>query len=156
MSTVTLHSRLPRAQCVERLKGEIDPWWKLLGYCQAIGGVGEERFWLVRRRVARNSFQTLMTGRLIDDGAGTTIQCRFGMTRYAQGFLALMALMLATFLIEGATRHGWPGAGLVLGMAAFVVAFAAFGRWLARGEEAFLTEFVCELCDARIVADPVA
>jgi hypothetical protein len=112
----------------------------------------------LRKRISyRNSFQTFLIGSLEGRDGATVFRGRAGMHPLVIGFMAVWFGLLA--LIGGAAFVATVG-GLIAGqsqplgaiipllMAAFGVGLVWFGRWLARGEEAFLVAFVAEVIAA--------
>ena len=165
MRTIELRSPLSVADCVARLREAIDPPSKLFGSRPVVGRVDNGGFRLHKRIHYRSSFQTHAMARFHEDEAGTRVSCRFGMHPVVLVFFAAwMSIVLvvgarglvialgAAFSTrpEGAAPFAVPLAGAVLplGMLVFGAALVGFGRWLAREEERFLTDFLCVRLEA--------
>jgi hypothetical protein len=98
-----LHSPLRRDECVRRLKSAIDPWWKIFGGGEAIGGVSNTRFRARQRIWYGNSFQTVLHAKLEDSGGGTRIFCTYGMGIAVRCFTVFW--LAAAILMGGATFY---------------------------------------------------
>ena len=102
-----------------------------------------------------------MKGALEEDGSETSVRCKFGMRPFVVGFMTFwfggVVLLSSAGLImslTSSTPHGsnsWADAIIPIGMIAFGAGLVGFGRYLARDENAFLTQFVCDTIEARVV-----
>ena len=166
--TIELRSPLSVVDCVARLREAIDPPSKLFGSRPVVGRVDSGGFRLCKRIHYRSSFQTHAMARFREDGAGTRVSCRFGVHPVILVFVAAwMSIVLVVgargFVIalgavfssrpEGAAPLALPltGAMLPAAMLVFGAALFGFGRWLARDEERFLTDFLGVTLGAKIV-----
>jgi hypothetical protein len=105
----------------------------------------------------RNSFQTYLSAELVADGSETRIRCRFGMHPFVIAF-SVVWLCAATSLCGVALLHfgnsrqaspdAWPGIAVCLLLPAFGWGIVCFGRYLARGEKQFLTDFIRQTLNA--------
>jgi hypothetical protein len=171
---VELYSPLSRDECVRRLKSVIDPWWKIFGSGEAIGGVSKTHFRARQRIWYRNSFQTVLHAKLEDSGSGTRVVCTYAAAIFVRCFTAiwLVGVILiggpifcnSLFAVLGFGHDSSNGnqqdmaLGLVIPVAlpAFVFAIMAFGRWLARNERSFLNQLICDTLQAHTVVSPVS
>jgi hypothetical protein len=97
-----------------------------------------------RKRIGyRNSFQTYLVADMAEHGGGTLIRCRFAMHPAVLAFIAIW--FLAVLQIGG-------GGVFSAGMIAFGVLLVSGGIYLARGESAFLLDFVRVTLRARQVS----
>lgn len=147
-------SPLSRDELVATLRGEIDSPWTFFGNKPVVGRVSATHVWLVQRHNYRNSFQTVLSATLSDDGRGTRLSCRAGLSTFVIVFMTVwfgLLLVITTPLISMALLNqdfGW--AFLYnLGFVAFGIALVASGRWFARGEREFLVSFLEDAIDAR-------
>ena len=147
-------SPLSRDELVATLRGEIDSPWTFFGQKPVVGAVSNTRVWLVQRHNYRNSFQTVLSATLADDGRGTRLSCRAGMSLFVIVFMSVwfgLLLVITTPLLSMAVLHsdfGWPFL-YNLGFVAFGIGLVASGRWFARGEREFLVSFLEDTIDAR-------
>ena len=166
--TIELRSSLSVADCVARLREAIDPPSKLFGSRPVVGRVDSGGFRLHKCIHYRSSFQTHAMARFREDEAGTHVSCRFGVHPVGLVFFATwmsivlvvgargLAIVLGSAYStrpEGAAPLAVPLAGAVLplGMPIFGATLFGFGRWLAREDENFLTDFLCARLGAKIV-----
>jgi hypothetical protein len=117
-----------------------------------IGRIRGRRLTARKRIRYRNSCQTYLSAEMIDRGNETLVRCRFSMHPFV--------IALVTFLFAGAVLVQVaayvqrlirpdpslpPLVGLIFPFEFAILVGAAlmiFGRWLARDEQAFLTDFV--------------
>jgi hypothetical protein len=157
--TDMLVSPLPITECLDRLRGVTQSEWKIFGKSPVVGRIGE-RFKL-RKRLSGgsyNSFQTFVSGRLIDEGASTRIACRFGMHWFVTLFTVIwlapfvttlifsLAVDLATLRIQNPESYLVP-----VIFTAFGCGLVCLGRYMARGERQFLRDFLRDTLDARVL-----
>ena len=146
---VTLLSPMLREALVARLRGAVDSEWNMFGGKPAVGRVWDDRLRLRKRIGYRNSFQIILRAELEPQGRGTLLRCRLGpypLVRIAHGFWMVVALLFAAMILPAALL----GAGditvmpvvVALVMPAFGAALWVFGRWLARGEDAWLLDWL--------------
>ncbi len=162
MTAVTFITPLSPQDCTTRLKANIDSGWAPFGTTPVRGSVGDTRFQLRKRIRYNNSFQTCCYGRLETSGSGTLIHCRFGLNRFAIVFMVIwfgffaaitagFILGLATYQPSGASNETVAGFPVFLiAMPVFGVAAILFGRYLARDEQGFLSDFICAVLDAKV------
>jgi len=138
-------------QACRRLAAMLDT--SLFGPRPVIGRIRGTRLTARKRIGYRNSFQTYLSAELIDRGNETLCRCSFSMHPFVVAFLtvwfAIVALAGGAVSIQSLIRHisdpsRLPVSGLLVpvGMILGGAALLAFGRWLARDEEAFLMDFV--------------
>ena len=160
-----LRSSIPVDQCLQRIKAAIDSPWILFGSKPVVGWCGSATFRGHKRISYRNSFQTHVVARFSANDGGTAISCRFGMHPAVIAFMAVWffgvisiggALIVAFFtghLIQaGHESANLPpvfGALIPVGMLAFGCVLVGVGRRVARGEAAFLKNFLLETLDAK-------
>jgi hypothetical protein len=146
-------SPLSRDELVATLRGEIDSPWTFFGKKPVVGRVSNTRIWLVQRHNYRNSFQTVLAATLADDGGGTRLSCRTGMSAFVIVFMCvwfgltmLIAIPITNIAIQ---NHDAWSVLFNAGFLAFGAGLVSLGRWLARGEREFLVSFLEDVVDAR-------
>lgn len=160
MTKTLIHTALTPDQCRERLAAEIDSDGILtlggaFGSKRVIGSVDDAGFRLHVRIGYRNSFQTFLTGKFVEDAYGTSVQMRSGMHPFVTAFMcvwmtgAILGGVGATIasMCEILTKGSFvalPLAGLPVLFPLFGVGLVSFGRWLARDEENELAQFVID------------
>ena len=144
-----LVSPLPLSECCSRLRAAMSPSVRLLIAGPVIGSVIGMRFWARKHIGYRNSFQTYLSGELIEEGGQTRIRCRFLMHPFVIVFVAaLLGFALFKCLelaIKGQLSIG-PPTLFVLGFAVVCIC-----RLFAQGEQQFLIDFLGQTLDARAV-----
>ena len=157
---VTLISPLTREECVRRLREQVDPDGTIFGKNPVIGRVRETSLRLRKRIRGKNSFQTFLTARVIQDGGKTRFDCRFGMHPIV---IAFMAFWFGAVLAIGAGAivevSGIAAALSIaepmvlmgpLTMVAFGIVLVTLGRHSSRDDAQFLTEFVRSAVDGKV------
>ena len=167
--TVTLTSPLSKGQCVERLRAKVDTRLVRIGApaCDAgvRGAVSDGGAVLFRAIWYRNSFQTRVSVALAPKARGCDLQCRIGP---AVGAVIVMAVWFTALIFAGGAMivaalsaplsdaRDLPASAAALApvfmlvlMCGFAVGLFSFGRWLARGEEKFLRDFLSATLEAR-------
>lgn len=166
-----LYSPLPPDECASRLSKAIAQEGRL-GFSlsrlfssssQPVAGwVGGDGFQLRKRITYRNSFQTYASGSLTPNGSGTSVRAEFGMSTFTRVFMwiwfgwaiVIGGVVFVSALVALLTGSGpdaykaWMG---VVGLPLMLVlgyALVRFGRYLARDEERFLTDFLRQVLDA--------
>jgi hypothetical protein len=160
MRAVKLVSPLTPDECVARLRAATDrdgllSWF---GSRPVVGRVSEGSVRLRKRIGYRNSFQTILTGSLEGCGGATLFHGRPGMSPLVTGFMAVwlgLTLLIGGVFVAAliAGRVGLLGTVIPPLMLAFGAGLVWFGRWLARGEEAFLVAFVAQVIGASLAPD---
>jgi uncharacterized membrane protein (DUF485 family) len=156
MKFFDLVTPLSEREIVERLRANVDTGW-FLGDKPAQGFVSEHSFSLRRRISYRNSFQTNLRGRFIEEGIGTRIKCYAGMHPAAIAFMTiwfaftLFGAAMSLVAMNIALNNGKSITGIIFGLALplFGVVLVATGRYFARSELATLKEFLEKTIDAR-------
>jgi len=162
---VRFASALPRSACADRLREAVDSPFVLFGKKSVVGTVGDAKATLRKRIKGRNSFQSCLRVTLADVSTGTTLECRGGLHLavivfmiFWMGVVVLIggSVFLAAIIALTTTADSEipPAMGLVIppSMLLFGVVLVLFGRRMARGEEAFLLDFVAQTTTARPVA----
>jgi len=162
-----LQSPLPLDECGRRLREAIEGDGDRFEHPPVIGHVHPPRF-RIRKRLpprSRNSFQTDLSGSLVETGASTRLACRTAPHPFVVVFMAIWFLMLLDFAISWFTT-GLDGIGgrtvlpfetmIPVAMAVFGVGLVAFGRRMARGEKAYLVDFLCRATEAREIKNDAA
>jgi hypothetical protein len=159
---VEFYSPLSRTECVERLNANMESMWQVFGTSVVVGRASPSRLNAHMRISYRNSFQTYLRARLEDDGRGTRLRCKFGMSVFVKvflglwlGFLAFLTIpeiTIATAFVTGARTSlgNETPSGLAISflMATAAIGMVGFGRWLARDEEGALIRFLCRTLNA--------
>ena len=154
MANLQLRSPLSPDQCLEMLRANIDPQWKIFGSMPVLGSVRGNNFKGYKRIFYGNSFRTFMYGQVATSDRGSLISLRFGISRIT---LAFMAFWVSGVLIGGGAvifkmvqdmQQGimpvdaWPFLLIPPMMLVFAFGLYKFCRWLGRNEAQFLTDFV--------------
>ena len=170
MCVVELLSPLPLHECVVRLRevtggDDLWSWFGNFGSREVVGHVSERSIRLRKRIGYKNSFQTILIGRLERHEAGTIFRGKARMATFLRCFMTVWfgGLVLIGGILSVAA------VGQVLGFAApamqgnlplplvpvifilmlaFGVGLVRFGRWLARDEERFLVQFLADALEA--------
>ncbi len=166
-----LYSPFSPEECVRRLSAAIDferslfrTWASLTGKRPVAGWVKDSSFRLRKRITYNNGFQTSLTGTLQSRDDGTLIGGEFGLNTFTRLFLQLWFGFLFVFMgvaypiaiFSLFTHHSamaqpsdsWIALAIPLGMLLFGYLLLRFGRYLARDEAGFLTEFLRQTLDA--------
>ena len=166
---IELHSPHPPAECASRLSAAIDAENSALlslagvfGNKPFLGRVTETSLHLRKRIAYRNSFQSMFSGTMRPSNGGTVITGDFAMHPFVIVFMAVwfcgvlgiggtLAIATIAHLFSGAEPrgdHDWLGIVAPVGMAIFGVALVAVGRYIARQEAQFITDFLTRTLDA--------
>jgi hypothetical protein len=166
---VTLMSPLSPEACMDRLRAETGSMWNpLAAWTSPVrGSVNEHGFRIVKAIHYRNSMQSEATGKWVVAGGGTQIDVEFAMNRLGAvammiwlGFVGAFAI-LWTFVPHASSSRSGPAAALWVvdwipyWMFLFGIALVYFGRWLARGDNAFLADFLHRTLDCAPGAAPM-
>lgn len=170
-NTVELVTYYPPEDCIERLRDDIgrEPIFRYIpGTHPMMGRVWKNKIW-VRKRVADfasiNSFQTWMTATFEQEGFKTRIRCRFGLSSVTWWVLMLWFGFIGSMCITGIVMipvqcilfiilEKSPGTENLLVllpyfMLAAGVAMLRVGRYVARDEQAYLTDILKTKLNAR-------
>jgi hypothetical protein len=152
-----------RELCIERLRQTVGSPWSLAPGTGIVGRIREDAITLRCKIWYRNSFQTILRGRLSDDPQGTRISCRFGMNRFVFVFMCVWFASLASIggpmfvgsLIALVQGGNWgrlpplPGVSIPILMLCFGAALLKFGWYLARNERDEMLQFLRGTLSAR-------
>lgn len=147
---------MAREACVKRLQVEIDGPWARFGSRPVMGRVSDSSLRIWKRIRYRNSFQTCLSAKLVEQDGRTRIGCRFSLHPFAVVFMAVwfgavvliggMVIVVSTvaFLADPSAvpPFVWLGLAIPIVMIAFGIGLIRFGRYLARDERQFLLEFL--------------
>ena len=113
-----------------------------------VGSVTESSLRLQKRVRGRNSFQSILTARMRREPAGTVISAKMAMHPFVLAFMFFWfgVIILSVFFASGGPQKNAVPGGVML---AFGCALACFGRYLARNEARFITDFLIRTLDAR-------
>lgn len=152
----------------ERLKEAVDNPFAIFGRKSVIGTVNDRGAVLRKRTLARNSFQPVLRVRFLPDIKGAILEAKTGLHPAVIAFMvfwmgaviiiggSLFLAGIADLTREAQSEIPWPIA--LVGppaMLAFGLLIFAVGRRMARGEDAFLVQFLTEVAQARPL-DPAA
>jgi len=164
-----IHSPLPPDECAKRISAAIDSersalfsFSSLFGSRPVVGRVDSSSFRLRKRIAYRNSFQTFLTATMRSEGAGTVIQGEFAMHAFTRVFMPIwfggvlliggtgFVISLVAMFTHSSEQHqgSWPFLLIPPGMLLFGFLLIRFGRYIARDEARFLTEFLRHTLDA--------
>ena len=176
--TVNFIAPFPREECLRRLRETVQQDSGPVGSGFGIGGstwiarksgvvgkIGDTKICL-RKSLSRqirisnsfqpnNSFQTYLFGQLKEDGGQTRLKCRLGMHPFVIAFLVFwfgLSMFLSNFSRSGLTTINVFSERYVVTFLLFGSlgsALLIFGRYLARGEEKFLIDFLRRTIDVR-------
>jgi hypothetical protein len=170
MSKNLVHTALSPAECRARIAAAIDaeeagrtglPGFVRPPGSKPVTGTVDEKGFVIQTRIEyRNSFKTYLWGRFIPANSGTQIELKAGLQPGVVAFMRLWmtgALILSLLMVAGAIGAYWAGhwqAAIPLGAFAVFfpllsVAIVRMGRWIARGDEPVLIQFICDQVEAR-------
>ena len=163
-NTIELRSPLSPAECTTRLLSQIDAEFYGFGFRPdrmrakpIVGRIDGSSLRLRRRIEYHNSFQTLLSAQMRLEGTGTFITGQFAMYPFVRGcmvlwftgvvlFEGIAALVAFMSFQPGSILHRDEGWWLILAAPPLMLVFGAgvvkFGRFLARGEAKFITDFL--------------
>lgn len=149
---LTFWTPLARDEAVRRLQANVDSNWRFFGDKRVVGFVGEGSFALRVRISYRNSFQTNLRGRMINEAGGTRIRCSAGVHPAVMAFMAVWFSFVALFttVSVGAAIDGQGTLFNLIpfGMLFFGIALVAAGRRFAHDELPALIAFLEETIEA--------
>jgi hypothetical protein len=155
--TVELKSPLSRNECVQRLRRELNAPWKIFGDGPVMGTVSEASLRARKRIWYGNSFQTILSAVMSDDGTRTHIACKFGLSCFVRVFSifwlagvlsvgGMLFLASLASLVSDPTQAmkgtAWVGLVVPPAMILFFFVGLGFGRYLARDERDCLLQYL--------------
>jgi hypothetical protein len=155
-----LSTRLTPAECEARLRARAASWpmWRPSAKHPVAGRVSSSGFSLTKAINYRNSFQTEARGTFSSFEHGTRIRLTLGPAPLVLVFGLVWILFAVGVLITGAASdfpvvvsNGFPPAVIPFAILAFGLALVGVGRLLARGEGAFLLQFLLTELEAEEV-----
>jgi len=165
---VQLYSPHPPAECVARLRAVINsehlfclPNW--FGTEPVSGRVTETSLRLSKRIWYRNSFQSFLFAKMRPEAGGTVISGKVGMHPFTSVFMCIwlgVAFIFGGIILVPSVRsliahpdniqqETWVGCAVPLLMPTFGFCLVWCGRFLARNEDRFLTDFLSQTLDAK-------
>ncbi len=163
---LVLHTDLAPDECIRRIEASTDPGKRTIFSLSGYKGskplllkVQGNQFVLWKRRYYRNDFAPYFFGTLSPDNKGSRLEGYFGMNRWVNVFLriwlafAILSGLPLVFVTLNRTGQGSPWVGFIvpIGLVIFGIFLPRFGRWIGRGEEKFMTEFL----ETTLAAQPV-
>ena len=166
---IQLFSPLPPAECVSRLVAVMDTEQSaifslagLFGSKPVIGRVTETSLQLRKRIGYRNSFQSFLAATLRPEAGGTVISGEVAMHAFVKVFMFIwfggviliggtaFVVTAGTIFFGSSSQHqnAWMGAVIPTVMLLFGFGLVRFGRFLARDEARFLTDFLMQTLNA--------
>jgi hypothetical protein len=154
---LVMHTDLGPDECIRRIEASTDPGkrtiFSLSGYKgskQVLVKFNGNQFVLWKRRYYRNDFAPYFFGTLSSDNLGTQLEGYFDMNRWVKifmriwfGFVILTGLPVLIASLNGTVKGSASvGIAVPLGLVVFGILMPKFGRWLGRGEEKFMSEFL--------------
>lgn len=155
------------ADCVSRLRAavnseaffDLSSWF---GTMPVSGRVSESSLRLRKRIWYRNDFQSFLYATMQPETGGTVIFGKVGLHPFTTVFiciwLGVAVLMCGTVLTpsirsffahpDAVHQETWVGCVVPIIMPVFGIGLVWFGRFLARNEDRFLTEFLVQTLDA--------
>lgn len=153
--TIELVSELNPDECIKRLSDAMDsPLTSIFGKNPVIGRMEYGYISLTKRIWYRNSFQTQLSGRFENEGSGTRVIATAGMQTWVRIFLiifCLVPLAILANLITTGEEVNFVTTALAILFPVIGVLLMFLGRYLARKEENFLIDFVCQVIEAKRV-----
>jgi hypothetical protein len=151
-----LQSPYPLRECEERLAASVEKPWSFFSGLPVAGEVGNGSATLRKKNWYRNSFQTVLRVRLISVADGTQLRCDAGMSLVVVIFLifwfSVVTLIGGLMAMVAIMNGDWNEALFPLFLLGGGLGIVGFGRRLARDEERYLTDYVGNAVDARVVA----
>ena len=153
-SRFELTSPLSRVEVVRVLRANVDSSWKFFGEKVVVGSIGASSFSLRIRLTYRNSFQTVLSGRVMEDQGATRIRCHSGMHGFVIALLTMWfgGVLMALFALAPFVLHldslDLAAPLIPVGMGLLGIGLVWFGRYLARDELGTLVAFLEETLDA--------
>jgi hypothetical protein len=163
---LVLQTALPPDECIRRIEASTDPGnrtiFSLSGYKGSkplLVKFDGNQFKLWKRRYYRNDFAPYFFGTLSPDNRGTHLEGYFDMDRWVKIFMRIWIAFAVLFTVpiffatlnRPSRVNGWIGIVIPLGFVIFGTLLPKFGRWMGRGEEKFMREFL----QTTLVAQPV-
>lgn len=161
---IVLHSALRPEAVIATLRREVDePQWSLLSFSgsdrsDTVGrSMDCQRFRLRKRRTVQNDFAHRFYGCVQSEGDGSRIEGYFDFPRWIRYFMRgwlVLAVLLAvpifalTLFDMFSGTHFMGGGSLWVGLLVppvlllYALLLPVFGRWLGRGGERFILEFM--------------
>jgi hypothetical protein len=161
---IVLHSALRPEAVVATLRREVDEeHWSLLSFSgwtgskAIVGKVDGKRFRLRKRRTVQNDFAHRFYGCVQPEGDGSRIEGYFDFPRWIRYFMRgwlVLAVVIAvpifaltlSDITSGTHLMGsgslWVGLVVPPVLLLYALLLPAFGRWLGRGGERFILEFM--------------
>jgi hypothetical protein len=151
-------------ECLARLEAATDQgvWFpSMFGAKPLVGRVTDFTLRLRKQTFYANSFQTRYFATLQPAPGGTIISGSFGMHPFVRAFLvfwfgvlvvveAILLLVAVGVISLGKDSNLWVGLIVPPVMAAFGLLWIFVGRFMARDEQRFLTDFLIKTLDARV------
>lgn len=165
---IQLLAPLTPAECASRLSVAIDAerltMFSVAGWSGSrpvVGRVTNSSLRLRKRLKYRNSFQSFLTATMRPEAGGTLISGEVAMHPFIRVFMVvwlgnvgligvLMLLVTISSMMMGsdhADQDAWMGVVIPAVMFAFGFGLVGFGRYLARDEGRFLTNFLMQTLD---------
>jgi hypothetical protein len=156
-NTIVLRTELSAEECLRRLGEATDVGKRTIfsfsgyrGSKPVLARFDGDRFKLWKRIYYRNDFRPYFYGTLVPQERGCRIEGYFDVDRWIKIFmwfwLGFVAFTSIPVFIVSASRpmrgDAWVGVIVPLGLVLFGIFLPKFGRWMARGQEAFLKEFL--------------
>jgi len=155
-NTIVLRTELSAEECLRRLREATDvaKWgFSLSGYRGSkpvLAKFDGNRFKLWKRIYYRNDFRPYFYGTVLAQDRGNRIEGYFDVDRWVKIFmriwLTFAILPSIPVFFKSVSRpirgDAWVGAIVPIGLILFGIFLPKFGRWIGRGQETFLKEFL--------------
>ncbi len=165
---IRLFTLLTPSECASRLKIAIDTDWRLFGSKPVVGKVTESSLCLRKRIGYRNSFQSVLTATMQREAGDTVLSGKVAMGSFVRAFMfiwfggllliggTIFVVAIASMISGSSNRQhdAWLGLVVPPAMLVFGYGLVRFGRYLARDEARFLTDFLIQTLDARETNHP--
>ena len=154
---IVLRSAIPPDECIRRIEASTDPGsrsvFSLSGYKGSkplLVKFDGNQFKLWKRRYYRNDFAPYFFGTFSPDNKGTRLEGQFDMNRWVKIFMRIWIAFAVVFTIpiffatltQSTRGNAWVGVIVPIGLVIFGIFLPKFGRWMGRGEEKFMREFL--------------
>jgi hypothetical protein len=154
----------PPLECATRLAAASDRGWRKFwflgtrfGESRPVGKVSKTRIRLRKQIPYNNPWQTWLIATMRPLDHGTLIRGRLGVHQLFYvysglllGLLGLFGSVIFTVIAEQPhDRNVWMGMGMLVLLLISHCGIFALGRYLARGEDRFLRQFLIETLDAQ-------
>ena len=154
---LVLHTDLALDECIRRIEASTDPGnrtiFSLSGYKGSkplLVKFNANQFVLWKRRYYRNDFAPYLFGTVLPDDKGSRLEGHFDMNLWVKIFMRIWIAFAVVFIVpiffatltQSTRGNAWVGVIVPIGFVIFGLLLPKFGRWMGRGEEKLMREFL--------------